>query len=276
MKNKSRNKKQNEQNIESNRKDRSARSSVSVKKETAEGQSNTEAVTDKNKKVQNKKDRNIKKESDQKQRNLEKKNKAVSGRKPEAGRSGKECSESLTWFRPAIAALTIIWCGAWFYLVGANLYAQHLAETGSSFESLEKAAELDRFEHADYELAYVMSTMDPEAELPPEIKNRAEKYAEKLMKVNSNTIPYYLAGYYFNNGETEKGFDAALKYLQFMHSSPSAWQNTLNLLNSADDGSAPFQSGMQEVISLFDSYHAESLEEIELDEAARQFLEGYR
>ena len=170
----------------------------------------------------------------------------------------------------------IIWCAAWFYLVGANLYAEHLTDTGNSFEALEKAAELDRFEHADYELSYVLSTMDPEAEIPSKIKSKADEYAGKLMKVNSNTIPYYLAGYYFTNGDTEKGFDAALKYLSFMHSSPTAWQNTLDLLSSADDGSTEFRERMPEVIALLDRYHEESLEQIELDELARIFFESYR
>ncbi len=195
---------------------------------------------------------------------------------PDKGLKMKAFMEKIGWVRPVLAVMVLIWLGVYFWLVGANLYAANLVEKEQSFEALETAVEMDHFEFADYLLTYVMATVNQAEEFPPEIKNKAAEYADRLMKINSNVIPYHLCVYYFYNGKTEKGFEAALKYLNYMKSSPEAWQNTLAVIQNADDGSSAFRSGMQKVIAAYDRYHETSMEELELDENARKYLNSMR
>lgn len=54
----------------------------------------------------------------------------------------------------------------------------------------------DKFKGADYTLSYVLSSMQTEAPTE-EIQFKAAKYAKKRQNVASNTIPLYLAQYYF-------------------------------------------------------------------------------
>ena len=74
--------------------------------------------------------------------------------------------------------------------------AQALVNRSPTFDSLEKAIRLDRFEWADYMLSYVYSAQSLDS-FNEDILQQAETYAARLSQVDSNIIPLYLADYYF-------------------------------------------------------------------------------
>ena len=76
-------------------------------------------------------------------------------------------------------------------LVG-NMQAAALAAREPTMDDLAKAAKLDKFEWADYMLAYVVSSVDDQIE--DETRIQAEQYAERLSRVDSNSIPFYQIG----------------------------------------------------------------------------------
>lgn len=102
---------------------------------------------------------------------------------------------------PAIYVLSV--CG--------NLYAWHLIHSEISsdeeaFALMEKAVKYDLYEKNDIKLTYVTMAMDEENE---QYRFQADIYADQLSRVQSNRIPYYLAGYYFNTMQYARSIEEA-------------------------------------------------------------------
>ena len=114
-------------------------------------------------------------------------------------------------------------------LLGGNMVAGSMARRERTFPSMERAIALDRFEWADYALSYVIGSMqmDPATE---EISSKAAAYAERLQEVDSNTIPLYLAQYYFETGDPGRAFEMLDKYTDYVASDPEAWRQSFQLV----------------------------------------------
>lgn len=131
-----------------------------------------------------------------------------------------------------LAALLLIYAA----LLGCNLYAKDLAYRERSLDALDRAAALDRFEWADYALSYVVSSMQP-GQASDEVAARAGEYARRLEKVDSNTIPLYLARYDFEMGDAGGAFAMLDKYTDYVAADPETWAQAFRLLMEygADD-----------------------------------------
>ena len=101
----------------------------------------------------------------------------------------------------AIPALLIVFG----VMLSGNMSAQRLASHATAFSDLDRAVSMDKFEWADYMLGYVNSTLTTETD--ETIRQQADAYAARLAQVDSNTVPIYLAEYYFSTGRTELGLE---------------------------------------------------------------------
>lgn len=118
---------------------------------------------------------------------------------------------------------------AYTVLLGCNAYARTLVYREQSFDSLERAAALDRFEWADYALSYVVNSTQG-GDLPEEVSQKAAQYAQRLQEQASNIIPLYLARYYFEQGDAVQAFAMLEQYTDYVAADPESWQQSFQLL----------------------------------------------
>jgi len=155
-------------------------------------------------------------------------------------------------------------------LLGGNLAAARMVDSSRPFETLSAAAAIDKYEWADYELSYVRSTLVNN--INADIQEQADKYAEHLAKVNSNTIPFYLAEYYFANNREAEAFAMLEKYVNYVASDTAAWQDVFNMLINFERPSADFRQGAARLVELLNNWNAQNMGQIQLDQAAQEFI----
>lgn len=158
-------------------------------------------------------------------------------------------------------------------LVG-NMQAAALAAREPTMDDLAKAAKLDKFEWADYMLAYVVSSVDDQIE--DETRIQAEQYAERLSRVDSNSIPFYLADYYLTLGRIEPGMRMLEKYTDYTASDSTTWQNALDLLEWHEKDTEQFRTEVERLAARMDAWNEEHLGTVGLSEKNLAFLARMR
>lgn len=166
-----------------------------------------------------------------------------------------------------LAALVLVYT----VLLGCNLYARSLFNRQGSFDSLEKAIVLDRFEWADYMLSYVLSSMQAEG-VPEEIQFKAAQYAEKLQKVDSNTIPLYLAQYYFEQGDNTQAFAMLNQYTDYVAADPETWQQSFNLIMQYYQEDPVYLEGVPALYQKMLDWNAEHMGTLSLSDTTMGWL----
>lgn len=158
-------------------------------------------------------------------------------------------------------------------LLGLNLYARNLVTApGASLNDVVTAASIDPFESADYKLSYVVSVQEVYAS-QPELAAQADRYAEELARLDSNSIPPYLMEFYFRTGQESQALQMAVKYLNFVPSFQDAWDSVFSLLETYQSGSDEFNATVLELEQLREQWNAEHLSTITLDEGATALIE---
>lgn len=156
-------------------------------------------------------------------------------------------------------------------LLGCNIAAYNLVSDSTNLEQLEQAAALDPFEKADYMLTYVVQVTGTEPE--EEIREKADRYAERLGELDSNSIPYYLSEYYLDSGRTALGLEQAERYVSYVASDLIAWQKTFALLERYEQDTEEYRAGVRHIADLLNQWNEENMGSIELDEQAQAFIE---
>lgn len=159
-------------------------------------------------------------------------------------------------------------------LLGCNIAAYNLVSDATNLDQLEQAAALDPFEKADYMLTYVVQVTGTEPE--EEIREKADGYARRLGKLDSNSIPYYLAEYYLDAGRTEEGLGQAERYVSYVASDLIAWQKTFALLEQYEQDTPEYRAGVAHIADLLDQWNEANMGSIELDEQSQAFIDRMR
>lgn len=167
----------------------------------------------------------------------------------------------------AAAVLMVIFA----VLLGNNISARRISDRHMTFDALERSMELDKFEWADYALSYVMSAQSQS--LPEPYLQRADELAQQLSTVDSNTIPYYLADYYFSRGDQESGFAMAEKFGSYLCASSNAWNDLFSLLERWEQPEAEYRAGVLRVAAIMEQWDSTHIGSIELTDSANAFLE---
>ena len=155
-------------------------------------------------------------------------------------------------------------------LLGCNSAARGLVTDPSNLDQLERAAALDPFERADYLLTYVIQAGGREAD--GEVREKADEYAARLAKLDSNSIPIYLAEYYLRTGRTEQGLEQAERYVGYVSADAAVWQKTFDLLEEYEEDTEQYRAGVRRVAELLDAWNAENLGRIELSGQTQAFI----
>ncbi len=159
------------------------------------------------------------------------------------------------------------------YFIVGNMAAASLIEREPTRESVGRAVNMDKFEWADYALAYVTSAMGSDVGIT--VRQQADQYADRLSKINSNTVPIYLAQYYFNTGRMGRGIEMLEKYVDYVASDVTAWQNAFTMLRQVEDDSQVYHDGVTRMIRKLDDWNANNMGSIKLDADTMAFIERY-
>lgn len=160
-------------------------------------------------------------------------------------------------------------------LLGLNMKAQNIATTNAMrdpFRSLEWAAKLDFFEKNDYLLTYIVMTQDVDREQNQAVYATANEYAQRLGKVDSISIPPYLANYYFATGQPEEAVSTLKKYVNFVSANSGTWQSSFDILANWS-GEYPMNATVAaELYGLYQQWNEEHMGSLTLTEANQQYL----
>lgn len=159
-------------------------------------------------------------------------------------------------------------------LLNENMRARSLVTRETTAESLSAAIRMDKFEWADYMLTFVLAGMDPNVE--EEVRFQADEYAERLSRVDSNTIPLYLARYYFTTGRTERGLEMAEKYVLYTACDAKTWQSAFEVLEEFEEDSDVYRTGVARIADDLDQWNEEHLGKISLNERSAAFVARMR
>lgn len=181
-----------------------------------------------------------------------------------------------TWTSFAIAALLAVFA----ILLSLNMWARKLVNnislSSNPFADLQSAATLDRFEWASHMLSYVGSYQRCMGTLADEdvIQQQAEKYAQRLAQVNSNTIPFYLAEYYFVTDRPAQAFAMIEKYVSYVPSNPDTWRSSFQLLRAYAQDTSEFRDGTAHVYQMLSDWNEQSMGTVSLDEQTMAFIQA--
>ena len=158
-------------------------------------------------------------------------------------------------------------------LLGCNMAARGKVARQPTFSDLTEAVKLDRFEWADYMLTYVTGAAEW-YDSHPEIASQADAYADRLSRVDSNTIPLYLAEYYFRTGRPEQGFAQAERYVDYVASDPEAWEQVFALLARYEEDTPDYRAGVRRVAGKLLEWNEAHLGGIALDAETQAWLDA--
>ena len=155
-------------------------------------------------------------------------------------------------------------------LLCMNLWAASLVQQGS-YDAAQEAADLDPYEWADHKLSYVYSA-SAESDLPAGMQETLERYMADLEKLNSNSVPKYLAEADFRLGRTEQGFAMLDKYVDYTPSDPDTWDASFRLVMQYNDNSAAFLAGASQLRDKLTEWNAQNLGAITLKDDVAAYL----
>lgn len=176
-------------------------------------------------------------------------------------------------FRAAAIGVIMVCTAVYCFFLGGNMLARRQASENHSLATLVQSANLDRFEWTDYALSYVVNFESSEDD--PEEFRQADEFAGRLAEVNSNTIPIYLAEYYFKTDRPEQAFAMLEKYVDYVSSDQSAWRSAFDLLRDYADGSEPFRIETARLAEKLARWNEENLGDIQLDQEEKDFIAEY-
>ena len=151
-----------------------------------------------------------------------------------------------------------------------NLRAFALVNSAPTFQSLDQAIAMDKYEWSDHMLSYVNNVDN--AGGVPEVYQKAEGYAKELAELDSNIIPVYLAEFYFKHGDTEQGVAMVEKYVNYVSSDQGAWQRAFYMLQAFAVDTDQYRAGVERIYRMMETWNAENMGQITLNKDNLEFL----
>ena len=66
-----------------------------------------------------------------------------------------------------------------------------------------------------------------------------------------------------------------IKFVDYVSSDQNAWDQTFELLREYADGSETFRDGISRILQILETWNAENMGDIQVDEETREFLAEY-
>ena len=188
------------------------------------------------------------------------------------------CSDALPKPAPGKRTRTISlavlsgWTGIFALLLFGNIYAAVIVSRPSpTFDDVDTAIAIDRFEWGDYALTYLDNAADLVQD-NPELLERADKNARRLSKRMSNTAHYYLAEYYFRTGRPETAIDMLEQFVGNVSADEGAWDMAFGLLQTYAQDEPLYRDGVRRLVEKLAAWNEENMADIGVSENAAAFI----
>jgi hypothetical protein len=136
-------------------------------------------------------------------------------------------------FMSAVLVLTLLFT----VTIGYNASTRSKMTKGSvTIDMLAKAADAEKYEYADYYISYLNSEVANPGIASAEL---CEKYADKILKLDSNSAYRSAAEFYLNKNNDEKAFAALDRGASYVRSSGATWQYIFTVLEDYFDIMGP-------------------------------------
>lgn len=159
------------------------------------------------------------------------------------------------------------------------LYDRPVNSSDQFMKNLELGAKLDVYEGNDAKLSYVMAVYSQQ--LGKHV-DQANRYAEELMEVRSNSIPGQLVIYYLSTSQYDQAMEAAKIGAKYSASSADAWNQNLTYFRRlfVEINPSPLLTGdtktltddLIEYYQLLQQRNADSMDSIELSLNSKDFF----
>lgn len=164
-------------------------------------------------------------------------------------------------------------------LLSLNISMENMLDSGrysDGFAALKQAADLDVFDHDSYKVSYVLAARDVDPQRgsrESRIRTQADKYAVELAKVDSNSIPVYLADYYFTTGRPEQAVAMLKKHVDYSAADSQAWQDAFSLLiGHYNEDPETIGQGVRDIYQSLQAWNEDNIGAITLTEDIQQFV----
>jgi len=173
--------------------------------------------------------------------------------------------------KTAVLLIVCALLGVFEVFLTRNSLARRMTSQDTSLSTLAEAARMDPFEWADYMLSYVNTAVAGDT-ITEEVLVQADQFAERLARVDSNSIPIHLAEYFFRTGRVGNAFAMLQKYVSYVSSSAAAWQSAFDLMERYEVDSGEFRAGVVEIGRMLTQWNEENMGAVTIDEEAMAFL----
>ena len=187
------------------------------------------------------------------------------------------CSDALPRFQPGKKLRTVSlavmsgWTGIYALLLFGNIYANVITTRPSpTFDDVDRAIAIDKFEWADYALSYIAGVSD--IDVGPDIRAQADAYAQRLSKKASNNAHYYLAEYYFKTGRPELAIDMLETYVGYVSVDGNAWNQAFDLLEAYSQDEPLYRDGVRRLAEKLSDWNGKNMAQITLDQETADFI----
>lgn len=179
--------------------------------------------------------------------------------------------------RPGVSVRTAVCFGlavlmlVFGFFLNRNMTAKLITAQDRSFATFDRAATMDPFEWKDYALSYILSAT--KADIPEDIRQRAEYYADRLDCGFSNIVYLRLTEYYLATGRVEKGMEMAKIHAGYIAASSKEWNNLIHALSQFGTSNPVFLNGMTQLLQMLEQWDATHIGTIRLDEQSQAFVD---
>jgi hypothetical protein len=163
-----------------------------------------------------------------------------------------------------IALLAAIFFG----LLCSTMTARLVVEQ-PTFDNLERAAKMDKYEWADYAISYVIGAQSQNDE---DIRAQADEFAVKLSKIKSNTIHLHLAEYYLATDRTELAFDMMENHVSFVASKTETWKAAFDVLEYYEKDDPFYQERTLRIYQMMQEWDDANIGTITLPQETIDFI----
>ena len=168
-------------------------------------------------------------------------------------------------------------CGAvtlYAILLGLNMRAADMVKKQPTFDSLDSAISMDLFEKNSFMLSYVVSAQDLDMDENWDIYLKANEYAGRLAQEDSNTIPPYLARFYFATGQPEEAVAMLKKHVTFLSADSEAWQAAYEILMFSSSEFPQCKQATAEIYQMFQDWNEQHMGTLTLTELNQQYIQS--
>ena len=176
--------------------------------------------------------------------------------------------EARSWVVAGLCGLMAVYA----VLLGLNMQAESTVKARATLNTLASAAKMDLFEKNSYMLSYVVAAGDLDREEHWDIFLQASEYAEKLARVDSNTIPPYLARFYFSTGQPDQAIAMLKKHVNFLSANSEAWQQAFDILMAYYNQYPQCGEAAREIYEMFQTWNEEHMGSLTLNERNQTFI----